>query len=120
MPGINITPSAVKAEALFHHGLVRLGRGQTKEALQSLEQSFQLLPSQATCLNIALCFLQLREIKGGIPLTLVGVVGIARQALAHGDKTEAAIVALRKCVEMDSESEVGVEAGKVLARLGQL
>lgn len=119
-PGAAITPSFVKAEALFHQGLVRWGRGQTKEALQYLDQSFQLVPSQGTCLNIALCFLQLREIKGGIPLTILGAVKMARQALSHGDKTESAVMALRKCIEIDSESPIGIEAGKVLARLGQL
>ena len=36
------------------------------------------------------------------------------------DKTQEAIAALQKCIDIDSETDIAVDAGKILARRGLL
>jgi tetratricopeptide (TPR) repeat protein len=94
------TPQSVKSDALFQLGLIYMGDKQFKEAIKYFEESLTHMPDQATYFNLGLCFL---EMKG-----------------LFTDRTKDAIQAFWKCVEMDSTSELAIEAGKILARLGQL
>jgi tetratricopeptide (TPR) repeat protein len=95
-----LTPSVVKARALFQLGVIAMGQRNFKEAVRFFEQSLNETPTQATYLNMAYCFLQM---KGWFT-----------------DRTADAIKALERCVELDPESELAVLAGKELARLGRL
>lgn len=36
------------------------------------------------------------------------------------DRTQDAVVAFQKCIELDPETQIAIDAGKELARLGQL
>jgi tetratricopeptide (TPR) repeat protein len=94
------TAATVKAEALFQRGVIAIGRNQLKEAVKFFEESLKAAPSQAALYNIAICYLQM---KGWFT-----------------DRTQDAVDALQKCISLDPESEIAVQAGKELARLGRL
>src|SRR2546425_7338046 len=67
-----------------------------KEAVKSFEESLALVPEQGTYLALAKCLL---EMKG---------------------RTQEAVVALGKCIDMNPETEIAVAAGMELAGLGRL
>ena len=116
VPELRVNAMSVKAEAFFHKGLVTWGQGDPQGAVELMNDSLALMPDQATYLNIGLCFNQMRETRGGS-----GLAGKIQRAVTSGaGQAEAAIDSFRRCVELDSESEVGVKAGMELARLGQL
>ena len=94
------TPAFVKAKALFQRGLIAMGQKSFKEAVKCFEDSISHALDQATYFNIALCFLQMK--------------GLFR------DRTQDAVAAFQKCIELDPETQIAIEAGKELARLGQL
>ena len=94
------TPVWVKANVLFQKGRIRTCRSDFKEAVKYFEESIGYLPDQATYYNIGSCFLEMK--------------GLFR------DKTEDAVKAFEKCVELDPESELALQAGKALARLKKL
>jgi tetratricopeptide (TPR) repeat protein len=94
------TVADVKAAALFQHGVIAIGRNQLKEAVKFFEESLRLAPTQVALYNIAFCYLQM---KGWFT-----------------DRTQDAVDALEKCISLDPQSEIAVEAGKELARLGRL
>jgi len=94
------TPALVKARALFQQGLIAMGHKSFKEAVKYFEESISYAPDQATYFNIGLCFLQMK--------------GLFR------DRTQDAVVAFQKCIELDPETQIAIDAGKELARLGQL
>jgi tetratricopeptide (TPR) repeat protein len=90
----------VKAHALFQRGVIAMGRNQLKEAVKFFEESLRLAPTQVALYNIAFCYLQM---KGWF-----------------SDRTQDAVDALQKCISLDPQSEIAIEAGKELARLGRL
>jgi tetratricopeptide (TPR) repeat protein len=94
------TVAYVKASALFQQGVIAVGRGQFKEAVRLFEESLRWAPTQVALYNIALCYLQM---KGWFT-----------------DRTQDAVEALQKCISLDPQSEIAIEAGKELARLGRL
>jgi tetratricopeptide (TPR) repeat protein len=94
------TVAHVKASALFQRGVIAMGRNQLKEAVKFFEESLRLAPNQVTLYNIAFCYLQM---KGWFT-----------------DRTQDAIDALQKCISLNPQSEIAIQAGKDLARLGRL
>lgn len=94
------TPSDVKASAYFQMGLTFMAQKKFKDAIKYFEESLKYNPDQATYYNIGLCYLRMK--------------GLFR------DKTQEAIAALQKCIDIDSETDIAVDAGKILARRGLL
>lgn len=94
------TPAVVKAKALFQRGLIAMGQKYPKEAVKCFEDSINYAVDQTTYFNIALCFLQMK--------------GVFR------DRAQDAVASFQKCIELNPEGEIAIEAGKELARLGQL
>jgi tetratricopeptide (TPR) repeat protein len=94
------TVAHVKAGALFQRGVIAVGQNELKEAVKFFEESLRLAPNQVTLYNIAFCYLQM---KGWFT-----------------DRTNGAIDALQKCISLDPQSEIAIQAGKGLARLGRL
>lgn len=94
------TPSGVIASALFRRGLIKSTIGKHREAVQYYEQSLKYSPDQATYYNIGLNFLSMKGI--------------------FTDRTQDAVAAFEKCIELDPESEMAIKAGKELARLRRL
>lgn len=94
------TPAVVKAKAIFQQGLIAMGQKDFKEAVKYFEGSLNYAADQSTYFNIALCFLEMK--------------GLFR------DRTQDAVAAFQKCVDLDPETEMAIGAGKELARLGQL
>jgi tetratricopeptide (TPR) repeat protein len=94
------TAAHIKARALFQLGMIAIGQNQLKEAVKFFEESLKAAPTQVALYNIAFCYLQM---KGWFT-----------------DRTQDAIDALEKCISLDPESEIAIEAGKELARLGRL
>lgn len=95
-----ITPSFVKAKAFFQQGLIAMEQNRFDEAVTHFGVSAGLAADQATYLNIGLCFLQMKRL--------------------FSDRTENAVAAFQKCIDLDPESEIAITAGKELARLGRL
>lgn len=94
------TPAVVKAKALFQQGLIAMGQKGFKEAVKYFEDSVSYAADQVTYFNIALCFLQMK--------------GLFR------DRTQDAVAAFQKCINIDPQADIAIDAGKELARLGRL
>ena len=120
-PDVVIGALSVKSTALFCKGLVTLAQGKTPEALELMNESLAVQPDQETLYQTGLIFLQLKEERGdrGVGNKILGRT-LAKMVRSGSAQEEGAVDAFRKCVEMDSESEVGVRAGMELARLDQL
>jgi tetratricopeptide (TPR) repeat protein len=94
------TPSSLKSLAYFELGLINVAQRKFKEAIKYFEESLRYEPDQATYYNIGVCYLRMKGL--------------------FTDKTQEAISALQKCIDMDPETSTAVDAGKVLARRGLL
>jgi hypothetical protein len=55
-----LTPSVVKARALFQLGVIAMGQRKFKEAVWFFEESLKQTPTQSTYLNMAYCFMQMK------------------------------------------------------------
>ncbi|MDA1190047.1 MAG: hypothetical protein O3A46_00005 [Candidatus Poribacteria bacterium] len=120
-PDVKVSAASVKSTALFYKGMIRLSQGATPDALELMNQSLAVEPDQSTLYNIGLCFLQLKEERGdrGLGAKVLGRT-LAKMVISGSEQVDQAIDAFRQCVEMNSESEIGVRAGMELARLEQL
>lgn len=77
-----------------------MGEENYKDALRYFDQSLSCAPNSLTYYSIGNCLLDMKGL--------------------FADRTKEAVAAFKKCIEMDLMSETAVEAGKKLARLGQL
>jgi tetratricopeptide (TPR) repeat protein len=93
-------PSSLKARAYFQLGLINMAQKKFKDAINCFEESLRYEPDQATYYNIGLCYLRMKGL--------------------FTDKTQEAISAFQKCIDMDPETSIAVDAGKILARRGLL
>jgi tetratricopeptide (TPR) repeat protein len=94
------TVSSVKAKAYFQMGLIAMAQKKFKDAINYFEESLKYDPDQATYYNIGLCYLRMKGL--------------------FTDKTQEAIAALQKCIDMNPETDTAIDAGKILARRGLL
>jgi tetratricopeptide (TPR) repeat protein len=135
------TPDKVIAQAHFQGGLIEFRSGNWNEALQSFEKAQNIIPMQEALFNIALC--QLNMIRRFDPLAgfknpikgyekrlklltpwKKGALKEARegfgltQAFVSGNYSQQEIIAtFNRAIDMDPESDLAVEAGKILVRL---
>jgi tetratricopeptide (TPR) repeat protein len=94
------TPTLVKARAFFYRGYIAMRTADFKEAVKYFEESLRYHAEQSTYFNLGLCFLMMKGL--------------------FQDRTQDAISAFQKCIDLNPETEVAINAGKELARLGQL
>jgi hypothetical protein len=97
------TAHEVTAMAFFQQAVLALGLNDPKGAVKNFEESLKYSADQGTMFNIGLCFSQMPS--GG---------------MFGKDYTPDAVSAFQKCIDMDTESEKAILAGKELARLGKL
>jgi tetratricopeptide (TPR) repeat protein len=94
------TVSLVKARAYFQRGLIAMGQKKFREAIKSFEDSLKYDADQATYYNIGLAYLRMKGL--------------------FTDRTQEAIAAFQKCIDLNPETDLAIDAGKALARRGLL
>jgi tetratricopeptide (TPR) repeat protein len=94
------TPNGVISSALFRHGFLKGLLKKYKDAVKYYEESLKYEPNQVTYFNIGLSFINMRGL--------------------FTDRTQDAVSAFQKCIQLDPESEMAIKAGKELARLKKL
>jgi tetratricopeptide (TPR) repeat protein len=93
-------PNKVISSAFFRHGFLKGLLKKYKDAVKYYEESLKYEPDQATYFNIGLAFIKMRGL--------------------FTDRTQDAVSAFQKCIQLDPESEMAIKAGKELARLRKL
>jgi hypothetical protein len=104
-PSAEVTVESVKAGALFQQGVIALDEGRWDAAMKEFEESLKVRTTQESYFNIAFCLL---EMATG-----------ARDREAEA-RMEAGARALEKCIEIDPDTAVAVDAGKRLVRMNRL
>jgi tetratricopeptide (TPR) repeat protein len=142
------SPQMVIAEAHFQDGLIDCGIGEYEKAIQKFRLSYQTWPSQSALFNVALCQameLWRLEFGGGTGFLkwmfggwFFGLLDPRRWQRAAQSRqwlgvllpfifnyrgrfrAEEVIDTFKRVIDMDPGSEVAVEAGKWVARIGRL
>jgi len=108
------------AEAQFQGGLCQLGSRKWYEAQSYFLDSWNLFPTQETAYNIAVCIANTVFFKGNQARYVRGLDGkqfYYWPPFKNKKKARAAVKsAFDRVIEMDSDSELAIEAGKMLIR----
>jgi tetratricopeptide (TPR) repeat protein len=137
------SPAEVVAQAHYQSGLIEFRLGNWEQALRDFGNSYAVLPTQTAMFNIALCHLsqQKRTSFTLNPFEVLkraddrdkaakqkGVSFLGRMAEATragvdgfvykgGYSTEEVIAYFNRVIDMDPNSELAIQSGKIIARL---
>lgn len=134
------TPETVIAQAQFQNGLIEFRLGKWEEALECFENSQKTMPTQEALFNIALCQLNLvkkvtfdpfgpfKDLgkKGKLfrPIWEKGAVKETLEAqkrflMAGSYSLDDIMASFNRVIDMNPETDLAIEAGKIVARLSR-
>jgi len=114
------TCETVIAQARYQAGLLNFDLGHWDKAQRHFEDSHKIIPTQETAFNIALCLYNQVYAKGGGARYIRGLDGqkIYYAPIFAKKKARAEVKsAFERVINMDPDSDLAVEAGKIIIRL---
>ena len=114
------TCKEIIALANFQDGLIEFKLGHWDNAQKDFEDSYNIVPAQETAFNIALCLYQNIYGKRKQARYIRGINGkkIYYSPLLKKKEAQAAVrAAFERVIDIDSESDLAIEAGKMLLKI---